>query len=144
MTDSQWTAEKDARLTELWSDGLTVRRIADELRTTRNAVIGRAHRLKLPSRPSPIIGQFDQKIPSTKGRSMSGAGEVAHARRLSAQRPAPAQPQPQPQLRPSPHAARTCQWIHTSARPWLFCGAASVPGHSWCDEHYARVFRVMT
>ena len=52
-----WTEEKVAKLKELWSKGNSASQIAEALRdTTRNAVIGKAHRLNLearaPSKPS--------------------------------------------------------------------------------------------
>jgi GcrA cell cycle regulator len=53
-----WPAERDAKLAELWAQGLTARQIeAEMLRAfqvivTKNAIFGRAHRLGLPKRPS--------------------------------------------------------------------------------------------
>jgi GcrA cell cycle regulator len=50
-----WTDERIDRLKELWSNGMTASQIADELGgVSRNAVIGKAHRLGLQSRPSPV------------------------------------------------------------------------------------------
>jgi GcrA cell cycle regulator len=50
-----WTDERIDRLKELWSKGMTASAIADELGgVSRNAVIGKAHRLGLQSRPSPV------------------------------------------------------------------------------------------
>jgi GcrA cell cycle regulator len=50
-----WTDERIERLKELWSQGVTASHIADELGgVSRNAVIGKAHRLGLQSRPSPV------------------------------------------------------------------------------------------
>ena len=46
-----WTEEKVAKLKELWSKGHTASQIAEMLGdTTRNAVIGKAHRLDLEAR----------------------------------------------------------------------------------------------
>ncbi len=46
-----WTEEKVAKLKELWSKGHTASQIAEALGdTTRNAVIGKAHRLNLEAR----------------------------------------------------------------------------------------------
>ena len=46
-----WTAEKEAKLRELWKKGHTASQIASLLGgTTRNAVIGKAHRLNLEAR----------------------------------------------------------------------------------------------
>ena len=49
-----WTSAADTRLRELWAEGHSGAEIARRMGTTKNAVVGRAHRLKLPARPSPI------------------------------------------------------------------------------------------
>src|SRR5512141_3225330 len=49
-----WTDERIATLTKMWESGATASQIADELGSvSRNAVIGKAHRLGLKARPSP-------------------------------------------------------------------------------------------
>ena len=50
-----WTDERIATLTKMWESGATASQIADELGgVSRNVVIGKAHRLGLKSRPSPV------------------------------------------------------------------------------------------
>ena len=50
-----WTEERIATLTKMWENGATASQIADELGgVSRNAVIGKAHRLGLKARPSPV------------------------------------------------------------------------------------------
>lgn len=50
-----WTDERITQLKTMWEKGLTASQIADELGgVSRNAVIGKAHRLGLQSRPSPV------------------------------------------------------------------------------------------
>jgi GcrA cell cycle regulator len=50
-----WTEERIERLKKMWADGATASQIADELGgVSRNAVIGKAHRLGLEQRPSPV------------------------------------------------------------------------------------------
>ena len=50
-----WTAAEDTVLRIMWDAGTTASEIsALILGRTRNAIIGRAHRLNLPSRPSPL------------------------------------------------------------------------------------------
>lgn len=50
-----WTDERIERLRAMWTKGATASQIADELGgVSRNAVIGKAHRLGLESRPSPV------------------------------------------------------------------------------------------
>jgi GcrA cell cycle regulator len=50
-----WTDERIERLRDMWTRGMTASQIAEELgAVSRNAVIGKAHRLGLQSRPSPV------------------------------------------------------------------------------------------
>ena len=50
-----WTDERIERLKTMWAKGATASQIADELGgVSRNAVIGKAHRLGLEQRPSPV------------------------------------------------------------------------------------------
>jgi GcrA cell cycle regulator len=53
-----WTDERIALLTKYWQEGRSASQIAEALGEglTRNAVIGKAHRLGLASRPSPLKG----------------------------------------------------------------------------------------
>jgi GcrA cell cycle regulator len=50
-----WTEERIERLKAMWTKGSTASQIAEELGgVSRNAVIGKAHRLGLEARPSPV------------------------------------------------------------------------------------------
>jgi len=49
-----WTDERIEQLKQLWEQGLSASAIGRALGVTKNAVVGKAHRLKLSSRPSPI------------------------------------------------------------------------------------------
>ena len=50
-----WTDERIGRLKSMWAEGATASQIAEDLGgVSRNAVIGKAHRLGLESRPSPV------------------------------------------------------------------------------------------
>ncbi|EHD15037.1 hypothetical protein CIN_00190 [Commensalibacter intestini A911] len=50
----EWTEEIVAKLRELWTQGLSTAEIGRHLNVTKNAVVGKAHRLGLEGRPSPI------------------------------------------------------------------------------------------
>ena len=83
-----WTDERIERLKKMWSDGATASQIADELGgVSRNAVIGKAHRLGLDARPSPV------KPGEEKEKKAAPAAPAKAA-------PKEAQPQPQPQPQP--------------------------------------------
>jgi GcrA cell cycle regulator len=59
-----WTDERIERLKTMWTSGSTASQIADDLGgVSRNAVIGKAHRLGLEARPSPVkAGEEKDKI----------------------------------------------------------------------------------
>jgi GcrA cell cycle regulator len=50
----EWADETIIRLRELWSEGHSTAEIGRRLGVSKNAVVGKAHRLDLPARPSPI------------------------------------------------------------------------------------------
>ena len=62
-----WTDERIERLKAMWTKGATASQIAEELGgVSRNAVIGKAHRLGLESRPSPVkAGEEKEKKAKT-------------------------------------------------------------------------------
>ena len=73
-----WTDERIATLKKMWEGGATASQIAEELGgVSRNAVIGKAHRLGLKSRPSPV-----------KANEKKKAAKKAAAKTASAKKPA--------------------------------------------------------
>ena len=52
--ESIWTPELIERLTVLWDAGHSTATIGRELNISKNAVVGKAHRLQLTPRPSPL------------------------------------------------------------------------------------------
>ena len=82
-----WTEERIERLKKMWHDGATASQIADELGgVSRNAVIGKAHRLGLEQRPSPV------KAGEEKERKAAAppAAPAANAPKVAAKPEAPA------------------------------------------------------
>ena len=65
-----WTEERIERLKAMWTKGATASQIAEELGgVSRNAVIGKAHRLGLESRPSPVkAGEEKERRPKLRPR----------------------------------------------------------------------------
>jgi len=49
-----WTAEAIETLKALWAEGHSTAEIGRRMNISKNAVVGKAHRLNLPARPSPI------------------------------------------------------------------------------------------
>ena len=88
-----WTEERIERLKKMWHDGATASQIADELGgVSRNAVIGKAHRLGLEQRPSPVKPGDDEK--AKKPAPVAAAAKPA-APKAEAPKPAPAPAAPQ-------------------------------------------------
>ena len=59
MDNLVWDEEKLSKLKTLWDEGLPITKIGNELGVTRNAIAGKAHRLGLPKRNSPISNSGD-------------------------------------------------------------------------------------
>ena len=84
-----WTDERIERLTKMWEGGATASQIAEELGgVSRNAVIGKAHRLGLKARPSPVKPNEKEAVPAPAPRAPK----------------AEAAPRPAPTPRPTPTA----------------------------------------
>ena len=65
----EWTDERVAVLKGIWTNGYTARQIAEKLGgVTRNAVIGKAHRLGLSSRPTTVKRHTPLPIPNVVER----------------------------------------------------------------------------
>ena len=89
-----WTEERIEKLTKMWEGGSTASQIAEELGgVSRNAVIGKAHRLELKARPSPVKANDKADGPAPAAAKPAKAAEPA-PRAAPAQRPstAPAVP----------------------------------------------------
>jgi len=94
-----WTDERIAKLTKMWESGATASQIADELGgVSRNAVIGKAHRLGLKSRPSPVKANEAPKAKAPKAKKKEAA---------PAAKPKVKAPAPRPEIAAKPAASPT-------------------------------------
>jgi GcrA cell cycle regulator len=88
-----WTEERIERLKKMWHDGATASQIADELGgVSRNAVIGKAHRLGLEQRPSPVK-PGEEKEAKKPAPAAAAPKPAAKAEPVKAASAAPASPQ---------------------------------------------------
>ncbi|WP_121117472.1 GcrA family cell cycle regulator [Croceibacterium ferulae] len=104
-----WTEERIGTLTRMWEGGSTASQIADELGgVSRNAVIGKAHRLGLKSRPSPV--KANEKVADKAAEpkvaepvAIEAEAPIAKAKDSTAERtaPAPAAPPAAPPRAPA-------------------------------------------
>ncbi|WP_037444761.1 GcrA family cell cycle regulator, partial [Sphingobium indicum] len=96
-----WTDERIDQLKAMWERGLTASQIADELGgVSRNAVIGKAHRLGLQSRPSPVKANEVPKKAAPPARKPAPEAEA----------PKPAAPVQHAAPAPVRHPASTIWW----------------------------------
>ncbi|WP_374531676.1 GcrA family cell cycle regulator, partial [Novosphingobium sp.] len=98
-----WTDERIEKLTKMWEGGATASQIAEELGgVSRNAVIGKAHRLGLKARPSPVK-------PNEKGEAAPAPAKApkAESPARSATPAAPRAAAPAAPRAPAPVAAST-------------------------------------
>ena len=73
-----WTDERIATLQKMWEGGSTASQIAEELGgVSRNAVIGKAHRLGLKSRPSPVKANEKKKAAKKAAPKAAAVKKVA-------------------------------------------------------------------
>lgn len=72
-----WTDERIEKLTKMWEGGATASQIAEELGgVSRNAVIGKAHRLGLKARPSPVKTSDKPARPAAAKKTRATAKEA--------------------------------------------------------------------
>ena len=139
-----WTDEKVQKLKELWKKGHTASQISEMLGdTTRNAVIGKAHRLNLEARaPS-----------KNSSNSVSSTGQNRIQRRPS-QQPLtrkqkfqsilldknfePEKPKSLEEL-----TEKTCKWPigHPNEESFYFCGRTPEEEFPYCKLHVLYAFQ---
>ncbi|GAA0734415.1 GcrA family cell cycle regulator [Sphingomonas japonica] len=91
-----WTEERIATLTRMWESGSTASQIAEDLGgISRNAVIGKAHRLGLKPRPSPVkAGTAAAPAPAAAPATKPKAAPAPPKKPVAAAAPKPEQAAP--------------------------------------------------
>ncbi len=147
-----WTDERVETLKKLWQDGLSASQIAKQLGgVTRNAVIGKVHRLGLsgraaPSKPArPVFKAPRPARPAAQPAAPRRIAEQAVAQAAAAPAPTPV-PSPVRYVEEAPGSATVltlgahmCKWPigDPSSDGFTFCGRRQSEG-PYCAEH-ARV-----
>jgi GcrA cell cycle regulator len=77
-----WNEERIELLRQLWDKGISASQIAEQLGggITRNAVIGKAHRLNLKSRPSPVKPDAAKKAAAAVAKAAAQVASSAEAK----------------------------------------------------------------
>ena len=135
MSSVEWTPERIKILIALWEEGLPTSEIGRRLGVTKNAVVGKVHRLGLKKRQSPI-------------------------RQTATTSNAPAQPKkPKKVATPAPQVSTAkmptgdvvrleeltnamCCWPEgePGTPEFHFCGKQAVQDKPYCEEHCARAY----
>lgn len=130
-----WTDDRIAILKELWDKGLSASQIATELGgVTRNAVIGKAHRMGLSSRPSPVKGE------STKASATPAAARPAAPKKAAEKKPV------NKRITLLDLTDRMCKWPfgHPNDADFHFCGKTAEQNLPYCAEHCSQAYQAQT
>ncbi len=107
-----WTTEKIKQLKKLWSKGKSTVEIGRELGISKNAVVGKVHRLELNARPSPIKKDTKPKVIKKKVQKQENVSLM--------------------DLK-----LNSCRWPIGDPKDadFHFCGKDTVTGKPYCSEH---------
>ena len=137
-----WTPEREKKLRELWKKGHTASQIANMLgSTTRNAVIGKAHRLELAARTvsrSTTLKSKEQKAQNQISKPEKLSRKARFKSLLLDKNFEPENPKKLEELNDT-----TCRWPigHPDEKSFYFCGRAPVEGFSYCKLHALYAFQ---
>ncbi len=138
-----WTEEREQKLRKLWEKGHTASQIAEMLggSTTRNAVIGKAHRLKLAARAASKQSKNLKKQNAVSGpnKQEEYASRKSKFKSLLLDKSFEAEnPKKLEEL-----SDKNCRWPigHPNEKNFYFCGRNPVEGFSYCKLHVLYAFQ---
>ena len=122
-TGNVWTDERLEEIKKLWAQGLSISQIGEALGVSRNAIAGKAHRMGLPKRPSPI-----SKPKAEKPKVEPVVEEQDLPLRL--------------ELRQLVWSRSKCCWPTGDPKKngFVFCGDTVVPGKPYCLPHCKEAY----
>ena len=109
--DTVWTQDRIDSLGQLWTEGLSTAEIGRRLGVSKNAVVGKAHRLSLTPRPSPV-----KIVPGQPRR------------------------RPQPRIVELVGPSCCWPVGHPGEKGFHFCGERPVAGKPYCADHAAVAY----
>lgn len=133
-----WTDERVSLLKKLWGEGKTAAEIAKELGgVTRNAVIGKAHRLKLSNRVSPIQQNSKKPMAAKQAPAVSAEKKIQKIIEQDNHRKGIEMLDLNP---------RMCRWPLGDPREknFSFCGAGNIEGLPYCADHAKVAYQAAT
>ena len=138
-----WDESNVARLKELWDQGLPTAQIGKLLGFTKNAVVGKAHRIGLERRPSPIR-RTAVKPDRKKARSPIIPKLNFETDKEEVEEIVKPQQSFQPLVKNliTNHTKRGCEWPegHPDESDFKFCGKDRFEDKPYCLDHCAVAY----
>ena len=158
----EWNGEAIDRLRALWAEGHSTAEIGRRMGVSKNAVVGKAHRLNLPARPSPIrrdvvatprpaparrhtlpplraalrepLPQVGMTLPTPQRRLDAVMTAPAP---MAVARPATSAPRPFPRV-----GVKSCCWPigEPGTSAFTFCTSEAMISKPYCAEHAAIAY----
>ncbi|HLT77918.1 MAG TPA: GcrA family cell cycle regulator [Ferrovibrio sp.] len=146
-----WTDEKVKALVQLWESGQSITQIGKALGMTRNAVVGKAHRIGLAKRASPIMRSEKPAQPrqpvqrhEATHHAAPAAPRTVQVREEQAAAPAGQQSQLTPAMLAAltPSSGPRCKWPigDPKTTDFDFCSSVALPGKPYCAQHCAQAY----
>ena len=137
-----WNDEKVAKLKELWGKGNTASQIAEIIGgISRNAVIGKAHRLNLSAKIKTRTKSLNQNLRSNNEdlKIQSGRNKRSKFKSLIIEKDfEPENPKQLEELDDN-----SCKWPigHPDDKTFYFCGRSSLKDFSYCKLHLLYAYQ---
>ena len=115
-----WDDPKLKELEDLWKQGHPISKIGEMLGVSRNSIAGKAHRMGLPKRTSPILSSKKEKLSDKKNNENDNKNIPLKIK-----------------LRGVQWSRTKCCWPEGDPKQndFKFCGQDIFPGRPYCDKH---------
>ena len=137
-----WTDEKVAKLKELWGKGNTASQIAEIIGgISRNAVIGKAHRLNLSAKIKTRTATSNQNFENSLDEKNNRSKKVRRSKFKSLLIEKDFEPENPKQLEELDE--NSCKWPigHPDEKSFYFCGRSSLKDFSYCKLHLLYAYQ---